>query len=105
MKVFHLTGTLLAVHLPIAFCGFMPEVIQNIADQGLSVLFPLHGFLGMNFVITDYVPKAARSPVRILAFLSMVLAFGGMARLNLSGNPGVAKTVKHMWMKPKTEAK
>ena len=100
LKVFHVTGVLLALHIPVAFCGFMPDLIQNLADDGLAILLPLHGFVGLNFVITDYVPNKMRGGVRVMAFLSMLLACGGMIRLNMKGNPGVSGTVKHLWMKP-----
>ena len=33
-------------------------------DYGLAVAMPLHAHVGLNFVVSDYVPTAARGPVR-----------------------------------------
>ena len=104
MKAFHITGTLLAIHIPIAFCGLMPDMVQSLADDGLAVLLPLHGFIGMNFVITDYVPKGVRGITRLIAGGSMLLAFAGMYKLNMGENPGLSGTVKQLWMDKKVEA-
>lgn len=49
------------------------SVLSTPVDIGLAITFPLHGHIGMNYVMTDYVPKmlgksalaparAARSP-------------------------------------------
>ena len=99
LKVFHMTAPIMAVTLPIAFCGFMPNVIQHIADDTLAFLFPFHGFVGLNFVISDYVPKKWRGSARLAAFFGMFVAFAGLYKLNSFGGPGIAKTVKQLWVK------
>jgi succinate dehydrogenase hydrophobic anchor subunit len=103
LKVFHWTGILLAVHVPIAFCGFMPPMIQSIMDDSLSVLFPLHGFIGVNTVISDYVPGKLTAPARVLAFVSALVSMAGLYKLGMGDGPGLSQTVKNLWVKPKKE--
>ena len=94
-----MTAPILAVTLPIAFCGFAPNVIQNVADDTLAFVFPFHGFIGLNFVISDYVPRKWRGSARVAAFISMFLAFAGLYKLNSFGGPGISKTVKQLWVR------
>jgi len=103
LKVFHWTGILLAVHVPIAFCGFMPNMIQNIADDSLALLLPLHGFIGVNTVISDYVPHKLAGATRVFAFVTALVSFAGLYKLGMGDGPGLSQTVKNLWVKPKKE--
>ena len=66
-------------------------------------MFPVHAHIGMNYVITDYVPKflgkAARGPARAIMFGVTLVTAAGLLRLNLFG-PGVTETFKQLWRKP-----
>ena len=69
-------------------------------DMGLAVMFPLHGHIGMNYVLTDYVPKmfgkSALGPARaIMAGVTGVTVLG-LVKLNLQG-PGITGALKSFW--------
>lgn len=105
IKAFHVSAKLLAVTVPIAFCGFMPDSIQSLSDNVLACVLPFHAYMGLNFVISDYIPPKFRVQTRILAFGAMFVAFAGLLNLNGNDKPGLAQTVKHLWKKsPKKES-
>lgn len=58
--------------------------------------------IGMNYVITDYVPKffgkAARGPARVIMFAITGLTTAGLVKLNVDG-PGITGTLKRLWSK------
>ena len=74
------------------------------ADNSKSVtkfvLFPVHSQIALNYVITDYVPKAARAMARNVLLGSTVIAAAGILKLNLTG-PGLTETIKALWRSPK----
>ena len=67
VKVYHTLNLGLLGLTPVAL--LVPSQANFLLDMALAVAFPLHGHIGMNYVITDYVPKffgkAARGPARI----------------------------------------
>ena len=69
-------------------------------DMALAVAFPLHGHIGMNYVITDYIPKlfgnAARGPSRIIMRGITGLTTLGLVKLNVEG-PGITGALKALW--------
>ena len=69
-------------------------------DMALAVAFPLHGHIGMNYVITDYIPKlfgnAARGPARIIMCGVTGLTTLGLVKLNIEG-PGITGSLKALW--------
>ena len=71
-------------------------------DMGLAVMFPLHGHIGMNYVITDYVPKlfskAAVGPARAIMVGVTGATMLGLTKLNVEG-PGITGTLKALWRK------
>jgi succinate dehydrogenase (ubiquinone) membrane anchor subunit len=90
---------MLAVLTPAAFvAGGTPASLP--VDVTLGVLYPLHAHIGMNYVISDYIPKATRGIARggMLGFTIMTCA--GLLKLNMEG-PGLTETVKSFWRKPK----
>lgn len=58
-KVHHLTNILLLGLAPVAFLGH-PSVSFPV-DCILGTVIPIHAHIGLNSVISDYVPKALRS--------------------------------------------
>ena len=50
----------------------------------------------MNYVVTDYVPKAVAGVVRWGVLGGTLLAAAGMVKLNVAG-PGITATVKALW--------
>ena len=71
-------------------------------DMGLAIMFPLHGHIGMNYVITDYVPKllskAAVGPARAVMVGVTGFTMLGLTKLNVEG-PGITGTLKALWRK------
>jgi succinate dehydrogenase (ubiquinone) membrane anchor subunit len=69
-------------------------------DLALGVALPLHGHIGMNYVITDYATKTlgagARGPARVCMAGFTGITMIGLAKLNLTG-VGITETVKSLW--------
>lgn len=59
-KFFHLSGYTLVALLPVAlvYCPSPPLTIP--LDLALGVIMPIHGHVGLNYIISDYVPQSAR---------------------------------------------
>ena len=93
-----MTGLTLAVATPIAFIA-SPSIISFPIDVALGVIIPLHAHVGMNYVITDYVPKAFRSIARLSLFGLTIITAAGILKLNFDG-PGLTETIKSTWRAP-----
>ena len=94
---------LLVVLTPAAFI-ISPSPMNMPIDIVLGVFFPLHSHVAMNYVISDYVPKASRPLARGLILAASLVAAAGLLRLNLQG-PGLTETIKSLWRKPKSADK
>ena len=91
----------LAVLTPISFV-LSPSMLNKPIDLVLGVLFPLHSHIGLNYVISDYVPKALRSTARIgLTGVTAVTTLG-LLQLNIGG-VGMTETIKTLWRRPKSD--
>mmetsp|Transcript_23942 Transcript_23942/g.35147 ORF Transcript_23942/g.35147 Transcript_23942/m.35147 type:complete len:137 (+) Transcript_23942:74-484(+) len=101
-KFFHNTNLLLVGIFPIAFFS-SPSSITYPLDLAMGVLIPLHAHIGVNIVISDYVPKAARSACRFGMVGATVLTIAGLTKLNVAG-PGITETIKSLWKSPKKDA-
>lgn len=65
-------------------------------DLALGIAFPLHAHIGVNYIISDYVPKASR-PVARYALLGVTgVTLLGLLKLNISG-PGITETYKSLY--------
>ncbi len=65
-------------------------------DVVLGLLFPFHAHVGMNYVISDYVPKAFRTVARAGLFGVTTMTVLGLAKLNFQGE-GLTETLKKLW--------
>ena len=63
-----------------------------------GVIFPLHSHVALNYVISDYVPKATRSAARTVLLGATIVAAAGLLKLNIEG-PGLTETFKSVWRK------
>ena len=91
-KWWHATSYAMAGLIPAAFLfGSNPVV-----DYGLALVLPLHSQIGLNMVITDYVPPALRSAARGVTLLMTLVALIGMLSVNMRGD-GVVATVGKVW--------
>jgi succinate dehydrogenase (ubiquinone) membrane anchor subunit len=68
-------------------------------DLALGVIFPLHANYAFNCVITDYVPKVARSICRVSLLGCTLISLAGILRLNLTG-AGLTASIKALWRTP-----
>lgn len=66
------------------------------ADLGLAVALPVHSHVAMNFVVSDYVPKAFQLPVRAGVAGLTAVAFLGLMKTAVMG-PGIGGAVKRLW--------
>lgn len=83
---------------PFAHSLASPPPPQNVpaVDYALALAAPLHGHVAMNYVISDYVPVAARMGARA-GMLGLSLAtVAGLLKLNREG-PGVTGALKQLW--------
>ena len=90
MKIYHGSSFALAGLVPAAMVirdGNLP------VDLALGVALPVHSHIGLNFVISDYVPKSARLPARASVLGVTVATLYGLFQLNMYGE-GVSKTAK-----------
>lgn len=93
MKIYHGSSFALAGLVPAAMVirdGNLP------VDLALGVALPVHSHIGLNFVISDYVPKSMRLPARASVLGVTVASLYGMFQLNMYGE-GVSKTAKRLW--------
>lgn len=97
-KVYHWSNLGLAVLFPTALF-LSPSSLNWPVDLALGLLIPMHTHIGMNAVISDYVPPSIRSGVRTGWLGVSVLMFAGLLRLNLTGD-GVTETMKSVWRRP-----
>lgn len=97
-KLYHLTSVGLMGLVPVAFV-LSPSPLNLPVDLALGVLIPLHAHVGMNNVISDYVPKAQRQLVRISWLGVTAVMLLGFLRVNLEG-AGITETIKTVWREP-----
>ena len=93
MKIYHGSSFALAGLVPadMLICdGNLP------VDLGLGVALPVHSHIGLNFVISDYVPNHLRVPARAGVLGITLATLYGLFNLNMYGE-GVSKTAKRLW--------
>ena len=76
----------------------VPTPLQNVpaVDYALALAAPLHGHVAMNYIISDYVPVAARGGVRAGMLGLSLVTVAGLLKLNRDG-PGVTGALKQLW--------
>lgn len=100
-KLYHKTHLALLGLTPVAVAA-SPSILNYPIDFALALTIPLHAHIGMNWVISDYVPPGTRKIARV-ALAGLTLAtVAGLLKLNFDG-PGVTESVKGLWREPKTE--
>ena len=94
-KLMHLTNVSLMIAVPLAFV-LSPSPLVLPVDLAVGVILPVHAHIGMNNVISDYVPKNMRTLARLGWLGATSLMFLGLLRVNVEG-PGIAEVVKTIW--------
>lgn len=98
-RVYHAVTTGLVVLAPVSlYCS--PSIVTYPIDFILGVAFPLHAHVGLNYVISDYVPKASRVYARAGLLGLTVVTIAGLFKLNYEG-PGLTESFKALWKLPK----
>ena len=76
-----------------------PSPLTMPLDVVLGLALPLHAHIGMNYVITDYVPKLSRKavgPARVFMVGVTGATVLGLMKVNFMGD-GITTTVKGLW--------
>lgn len=100
-EIYHKVNLGLLIATPVAVIT-SPSVLSHGLDLALGVGIPLHAHIGMNAVITDYVPKSVKGPARAALLGVTGLTVIGLTYLNISG-PGITESIKALWKGPKGE--
>lgn len=103
MKAFEYSNYALAGLTPVAALSSKGSLVQKTADLGLGVAIPLHMHFTTNAVVSDYVPKAYRLPVRGLVLGCSIITYLGIMKMNMAG-PGLTETIRLLWSKTPREA-
>ncbi|CAM9849684.1 unnamed protein product [Sphacelaria rigidula] len=102
-KLYHGVSLALLVGVPLAFAT-SPSAITMPVDVVLGIAMPVHAHIGMNYVISDYVPRASRGPARGAMLAATVIATLGLLKLNVAG-AGLTETLKATWKKPEADGR
>ncbi|CAN0135563.1 unnamed protein product [Pylaiella littoralis] len=98
-KLYHAVNMVALAGVPAAVAT-SPSALTMPLDVVLGIALPLHAHIGMNYVISDYVPKSSRGAARGVMLAASVVAALGLLKLNLSG-AGLTETLKATWSDPK----
>ncbi|RLN96357.1 hypothetical protein BBJ28_00007920 [Nothophytophthora sp. Chile5] len=94
-KLQHLSSMGLMALVPVAFV-LSPSPLAMPVDLALGAILPIHAHIGMNNVISDYVPKRMRTLARVSWLGVTAVMFLGLLRVNIEG-PGLTECVKTVW--------
>uniref|UniRef100_A0A7R9WPI3 Succinate dehydrogenase [ubiquinone] cytochrome b small subunit n=1 Tax=Craspedostauros australis TaxID=1486917 RepID=A0A7R9WPI3_9STRA len=107
----HTMTTALAVATPVFFLvpdAYTDGIVNKIFGLGLSVNIAAHSWVGMNYVVTDYVPKISKSltgPARIFNVGLAAITMLGLGRISLSSKGGIKGCLKGLWNPPTKDDK
>ena len=102
--------TFLAVATPAVF--MVPDSwTDGFVDKAFGILVAVnvsaHSWVGLNYVVTDYVPKVSKSllgPARIVTAGIGAITLLGLGRIAVSSEGGIKGAVKGLWSPKKKEA-
>jgi len=102
----HKMTTFLAVATPIYFlapdsllssAGSLPDKVLGVA---IAVNVSAHSWVGLNYVVTDYVPKISKNllaPARIFTAALSAVTLLGLSMVSFNGKGGLKGTVMGLW--------
>merc|ERR1711918_251388 len=97
MALYHKSGIVCAALTPIAIA------YPNLAcDVVLGAVFPLHAYVALHAVVSDYAPKAAEVPLRALVVAGTGLTILGMQVCNFRGE-GMTRATLRLWNPKKAD--
>ena len=82
----------------------VPNSFSLPIDYALAFIFPLHSHIALNYVISDYVPKAIRGAARGGLLAATVVTIAGLLKLTYDG-PGLTETIKALWKTKEVDTK
>ncbi|GBG28842.1 Succinate dehydrogenase ubiquinone cytochrome b small subunit, mitochondrial [Hondaea fermentalgiana] len=98
-KLFHQTSLASLALTPIAVLAH-PSFLSMPIDIVLSVVFPLHAHIGINWILTDYVPAATpNSAIRYGVLAVTGLTILGLLKVSIV-DEGLVGTLKATWSSP-----
>ena len=107
----HAMTTFLVVATPAVF--FVPDSwTDGLVDKAFGILVATnvsaHSWVGLNYVVTDYVPKVSKSllgPARIATAGIGAITLLGLGKIAVSSEGGIKGAIKGLWSpKKKTTA-
>eukprot|EP00658_Telonema_sp_P-2_P044727 TRINITY_DN3262_c0_g1_i1.p1 TRINITY_DN3262_c0_g1~~TRINITY_DN3262_c0_g1_i1.p1 ORF type:complete len:143 (+),score=30.00 TRINITY_DN3262_c0_g1_i1:207-635(+) len=94
MAIYHKSGMACAVLTPLALA------VPNLpCDVVLSVLFPMHAYVGLHACVSDYVPNNLKGAMRGLVLAATGVTMVGMQVVNFKGD-GMTRSTLKLWSKP-----
>lgn len=105
----HKMTTFLAVATPLYFLSpteSLPPIADSIIGVALAVNVSAHSWIGMNYVVTDYVPKVSKAmtgPARAFTAGLSALTLIGLSKVAVNGKGGLKGAVGGLWKKAKKE--
>jgi TerC family integral membrane protein len=75
-------------------------------DVALSVAFPLHAHIGLNWIITDYMPWVGPSGALRYALAGLTaVTIAGLLKVSIVDETGLTGTLKATWKEPEAPVK
>ena len=111
--IFHKISTFLAIATP-AYLFSPDSVLQpnGVADQAFGIALAtsvsMHSWTGLNYVVTDYVPKVSKAlvgPARVFSAGLGLVTFAGLSKIALNGQGGIKAVISSLWGGKKVEEK
>lgn len=101
--IHHKMTTFLAITAPIYF--FAPDsltndVVDKVFGLTLAVNVSAHSWIGLNYVVTDYVPKISKAlvgPARLFSAGLGLVTVVGLGKIAMNGQGGIKSTILALW--------
>jgi succinate dehydrogenase (ubiquinone) membrane anchor subunit len=75
---------------------FLVSAAHTPVDYLLTLALPVHSHIGLNVIVTDYVPRPLQRSARLAVLATSVTIFVGLATLLEQGS-GLTQVVKRLW--------
>ncbi len=99
-KYFHNSGIALAVLIPLAFAPNV--VVSYAANVAMAPIIGFHSLVGMNGVVSDYIPKQWRGYARFGVMGASAVIVLGAFNLIFQGHR-LSDLIGDLWRKPKKD--
>ena len=106
--VHHGMSTALVVAAPFVFLSpdsMTDGMIEKVFGIGISTIISAHSWVGLNYIVTDYVPKVSKAlvgPARVASAAIAGVTFIGLGKISLNNEGGIKGALKGLW-NPKKE--